>query len=349
MLIIKEDDFLKIKKEIKSAGIDPEALTEKLKSIKKVIVVCGPTCTGKTRLAVHLAELFNTDIISIDSMQVYRGMDIGTDKFKSKDLKIKQYMVDISNPDNPVTVVKFRNICRRVIEDEFFKKKRIPLIAGGSGLYIRAVIDNLEFTAKTGVDDYGDNSVREKIGVDIKKYGLEFIYKKLCDVDPVYAAKIGANDERRIIRALEVFRITGIPFSLFQKRWSDRKSIYNVSMLGLIMEKKNLNECIETRVEDMFSRGLVKEVKNLLARGYKNCYSLKQALGYKEVIEFLNGKISLVDCRKEIIQNTKKLVKKQLTWFKADMRINWLRTDKYDNILNLMIDAIKIINEDCKK
>jgi tRNA dimethylallyltransferase len=276
-------------------------------------------------------------------MQVYRGMNIGTDKFRSENYGIKQYMVDISDPDNPVTVVEFRDICRKVIEDEFLKKGKIPLVAGGSGLYIRAVIDDLEFTPEAIIDD---RNIREKVKNDIRKYGLKRVFEDLQFIDPVYSKKISSNDERRIIRAIEVFELTGIPFSHFQKKWNERVSIYNISLLGLIRQKESLMECIVSRVESMFNRGLVSEVKNLVSRGYGSCYSIKQAVGYKEVISYLNGEVSIDDCKKEVIKNTKKLAKKQLTWFKADPRINWLRTDNYDNIFNLIIDAIRIITRD---
>jgi len=347
MFTIKEENILTIKNKLKKSGIKIEYLKEELISQKKVVVICGPTCTGKTRLAVYMVKLFGTDIISVDSMQVYRGMDIGTDKFNTQDFGIRQYMIDIIEPDYHLTAVEFRNICRKIIEHEFFKKNKIPVIAGGSGLYIRAVIDNLEFIPEAGGGKAASQiyKVREHIKENIEKYGLKYVYNMLRDSDLVYSNKISENDERRIIRALEVLNITGIPFSQFQKQWEERKSIYNLSMLGLIMEKKNIEKCIESRVEKMFERGLIQEVEKLIKKGYGNCYSMKQALGYKEVIKYLKGKITVEDCRKEIIQNTKKLLKKQLTWFKADPRINWIRTDNYDNIIHLIIDAIKILNK----
>jgi len=191
MLLIEKNDLLRIKKELKSAGIVLESSIDKLKSTKTVIIICGPTCTGKTQLAIHLAKLFSTDILSVDSMQVYRGMNIGTDKFRSENYGIKQYMVDISDPDNPVTVVEFRDICRKVIEDEFLKKGKIPLVAGGSGLYIRAVIDDLEFTPEAIIDD---RNIREKVKNDIRKYGLKRVFEDLQFIDPVYSKKISSND-----------------------------------------------------------------------------------------------------------------------------------------------------------
>jgi len=349
MLIFKEDSILKIKKNLKSAGLSIETLKEKLILQKKVVVICGPTCTGKTRLAVYMAKLFDTDIISVDSIQVYKGMDIGTDKFNTEDYGIRQYMIDITEPDYHLTAVEFRNICRKIIEHEFFKKNKIPIIAGGSGLYIRAVIDNLEFTPEISVGkDSIIYKVREHIKNDIEKYGLKYAYNMLRNSDPDYSNKISENDERRIIRALEVLKIAGIPFSQFQKQWDERKSIYNLSMLGLIMDKKNIEKCIESRVEEMFNRSLIQEVERLIKKGYGNYYSMKQALGYREVINYLKGKVTLEDCRREIIQNTKKLLKKQLTWFKADPRVNWIRADNYDNIFHLIIDVMKILSKEFK-
>ena len=159
---------------------------------------------------------------------------------------------------------------------------------------------------------------------------------KLKQVDPLYAAKISPNDKKRIIRAIEVYTLTGHPFSSFQDKWQTRKSIYNCIIIGLLTEKEKLHANIERRVDIMLKKGLISEVEDLVKKGYKDSNSMTQAVGYKEVLRYLGGDIDIDTCRQEIIKNTKRLAKKQMTWFNADPRINWIRTDNYDNIFDLI-------------
>ena len=339
----------KLKDILKKSSINLNNFIKKAQELKKVIVICGPTCTGKSKVSIYLAKILNTDIISIDSMQVYRGMNIGTDKYDTTRYGIKQFMVDIYNPDHSVTAVEFRESCRKLIDREFFLKNKIPLITGGSGLYIRAVLDDLEFVSGDNdnlTEEIFSNEIRNKIKQEIDETSLNNMFEKLKKTDPKYCEKISPNDERRIIRALEVYKITGKPFSYFQNKWNERESIYNCTFIGLIKDKKILHECIENRMNLMFEKGLVNEVLELIKNGYKNAYSLNQAVGYKEVIKYLEGKLTIEDCKKEIIKNTKKLAKKQITWFKADPRIKWISIDNYDNIFYLIKDIIRIILED---
>lgn len=329
----------RLKASLKASSIDYDTLVSRLKEKKKVIIICGPTGVGKSMVGLNLAKILSTSIISVDSMQIYRGMDIGTDKYPVEMYGVKQYMIDVFNPDHYVTVVEFRDICRKIIEKEFFLKNRIPLLVGGSGLYIRGVIDNLKFIPES------DSSVRRKLKEEIREYGLATYYEKLRKIDPIYSRKISSNDERRIIRALEVYEITGKPYSFFQDSWEDRKSIYDVIFLGFNIERSKLYRNIEERVDSMFKKGLVEEVENLVKEGYENCYSLRQAVGYKEVLRYLRGEISLAQCIYDVKRNTKKLAKKQITWFKQDKRIKWIRVDKYDNILELLEGILKIVWE----
>jgi tRNA dimethylallyltransferase len=346
MNIITKKEINILKNNLMRDEIDIDFIRNILIKEKKVILICGPTCCGKSNLAVSLAILFRTNIISIDSMQVYKGMDIGTDKLRTEKYKINQYMIDLFEPGYTVTAVEFRDICRSIIEKEFFEKKNIPILVGGSGLYIRSVVDDLEFTPF--FEEINNKIIRESIKNEIKLKGTEHFYKKLLKVDPQYCEKISKNDERRITRALEVYEITGKPFSYFQNKWSERKSIYNCTFLGMTRDKKNLNNCIVRRIEDMFSNGLLEEVKLLIEKGYNDSFSLKQAVGYKELLNYLNGSIDYKESIQEIIKNTKKLAKKQLTWFKADPRIEWVRVDNYYDICDLINDTIKIILKDLK-
>ncbi|MCL5073386.1 MAG: tRNA (adenosine(37)-N6)-dimethylallyltransferase MiaA [Actinobacteria bacterium] len=346
MNIITEKEIDLLKNNLVRDKINMDFIREILIKEKKVLLVCGPTCCGKSNLAVNLAILFKTNIISIDSMQVYKGMNIGTDKLRTEKYKINQYMIDLFEPGHNVTAVEFRDICRSIIEKEFFEKKNIPILVGGSGLYIRAVIDDLEFTSS--IEEINNKAIRENIKNEIKLKGTEHFFNKLIEIDPQYCKKISKNDERRITRALEVYEITGKPFSYFQNKWSERKSIYNCTFIGLFKDKNNLNDCIVKRIERMFSDGLLEEIKTLIGKGYRECISLNQAVGYKEILDYLNNSIVYEEAIKEIIKNTKKLVKKQLTWFKADPRIEWIKIDNYYNICDLISDTIKIIWKDLK-
>ncbi len=345
MLLDKENMKI-VEKKLKEYGTSAGDIRIKAIKEEKAIVICGPTCTGKTGMAINLAKILGTDIISLDSMQVFTGMDIGTDKFDTAKLGIRQYMVDVFAPDHRVTVVEFREVCRELIDSDFYKKGKIPLMAGGSGLYVRAVIDDLDFVSGDNLGQ--DLDLRESLEKDIKKNGTRNAYERLNEIDPEYAEKIGESDAKRIIRALEVYNITGIPFSRFQNKWEERKSIYNCTMIGLRKEKKDIESCIVRRVEKMLERGLVDEVKELIKKGYKDSNSLRQAVGYKEVIEYLDnkGKSGVEYLRPMIIKNTKKLVKKQRTWFRADPRIKWITVDNCDNMLNSIIEALKILWRD---
>jgi len=314
-----------------------EALREKLVSQKSVLIICGPTGVGKSKLAADWAQRWKTGIISVDSMQVYQGMTIGTDKQYSPHFKL--YMVDLFTPDHYITAVRFRQICRPLIEQNFLDRGKIPILAGGSGLYIRAVTDRLKFAPPR------DRDIRHNLGEKIKEEGIGKYYQLLQKVDRPYSLKISANDERRIIRGLEVYYISGKPFSSYQDDWEERDSDYNSIFIGLNKDRKLLYADIESRVDLMFEKGLVDEVNKLLEQGFEHSFPLKQAVGYREVIKYIKGQIDLEQCRKLVKQNTRRLAKKQLTWFSKDPRINWIRVDNYDNILSLNHDFLKIIEE----
>jgi tRNA dimethylallyltransferase len=312
-------------------------IKQRLISEKYLLIVCGPTASGKSQAALILAAIFNTNIISADSMQAYIGMDIGTDKRDFNKFGINQFLINICKPDHFLTSVEYRDKARKIIKEEFFDKGEIPVIAGGSGLHMRAITDDLMNVPEVS------HSLRYKIKNSINDKGLIYHYEKLKSVDPQYAEKISSNDERRIIRALEVFENTGKKFSEFQNKWQDRKSIYKCVFIGLYSERKKLYENIEKRVNKMIEDGLVNEVKGLVSSGFANSFSMRQAIGYKELMKYLNGETTFDFAVNEIKKNTRHLAKKQYTWFNADNRINWITTDNYDNIYNLTDEILNII------
>ncbi len=315
------------------------SIIKKLIDRKILLIICGPTCVGKSKLAFNIARILDTDLISADSMQAYKGMDIGTAKYSLSDSLIKQYMIDLVDPDYNLTVVEFRNKAREIIRDNFFKIRKIPVLVGGSGLHIRCVIDDLAQVPEA------DPNIRKKIIETIKSKGLGALYEKLKNVDPLYSKKISPNDEKRIIRALEVEESSGKPFSSFQINWDKRESIYDIIFLGLIADRKKLYNDIEKRVDEMFKKGLVDEVSSLKEKGYDLNHSFKQAIGYKEVLKYINHQISLEECKDEVKKNTRNLAKKQITWFKADSRIKWINADDFDKITDLTKHTLKVIGE----
>ncbi len=339
METIRNSELKSFKIKLKSNHIDLDGLIKKLASLRKVVVICGPTCTGKSRVGVIVAKLLNTDIISVDSIQVYKGMDIGTDKYKLEGHGIKQYMTDIFDPDHNLSIIEFKEICDDIIRKYFFFKEKIPLLVGGSGLYIRGII--------SGMDPVPDKNeeIRRRLKEEIESYGIKKYYLKLKKIDPEYAKKISECDQRRIIRALEVYETTGLSFSSLQSVWKNKKSTCEAIFIGLMMERTALYRRIDERVEEMFKKGLVEEVRKLVDRGYKNCRSVLQAVGYKEVLKYLSGEVTLENCVAEVKMNTRRLAKKQATWFNSEPKINWIRVDNYDNIFNLTRDIFEIIQK----
>jgi len=331
------NDFNEFKINIHQLFPKLEELKEKLIKDKFLIIICGPTGTGKSDLAFYMAKLFATNIISIDSMQAYRKMNIGTDKKNYEENGVIQYMVDICEPDHILTSAEYRNIARKIIEEKFFKKSMLPILAGGSGLHIRAVTEDLMHAPG------GDFKFRNKFKEDSDANGIESLYEKLKKLDNKYAEKISINDERRILRALEVIETSGKKYSDFQDKWVKRKSIYNCVFLGLNIDRKKLYESVEKRIDIMIKNGLLKEVDGLFKEGFGDSLSFKQAIGYKELSQYLKEEISFEEAVKNIKTNTRHLVKKQLTWFKADERIEWIMVDNYDNIYNLILSILNVI------
>jgi tRNA dimethylallyltransferase len=290
----------------------------------KLLVICGPTCVGKSSLAIELAKILHTDIISVDSMQAYRGLDIGTDKTDTRAGPVKQYMIDIVDPDYHLTVLEFRDLARDIIENKFFTAGKIPILVGGSGLHLRCITEDLIEAPYVGPD------IRQKVKKDVKEEGIKKSYEKLLEMDPDYAKKIGVRDEKRIIRALEVIETCGRPFSSFQTNWQKRESIYNTIFLGISADREKIYKDIGERVEKMFQKGLVEEVKTLKAKGTDKNISISQAIGYKEVIELLDKRIDFEECKEKIKKNTRNLAKKQMTWFKSEKRISWIDANVFD-------------------
>ncbi|MGF6950996.1 tRNA dimethylallyltransferase [Neobacillus sp. B4I6] len=287
-----------------------------LDSKQKLLVIIGPTAVGKTKLSIEMAKRYNGEIISGDSMQIYRGMDIGTAKIKKDEMEgIPHYLIDIKEPFENFSVAEFQLLVRAKI-GEIAKKGKLPIIVGGTGLYIQSVIYDYQFS-----DVPGDESYRLKLEERVKKIGNEALYKELLEVDPGSASQIHQNNVRRVIRALEIFHLTGKTMQEFQST-QQPDLLYNTAIVGLSMEREKLYERINYRVDLMMEEGLIEEVKGLYQRGLRDCQSI-QAIGYKEMYAYLEGRVPLEEAIENLKQNSRRYAKRQLTWFRNKMEVSW--------------------------
>lgn len=283
----------------------------------KPIVILGPTATGKSKLAIELAKEINGEIISADSMQVYRGMDIGTAKpTKEERQGIPHQLIDVRDPDQEWTVSDFVDNTNRLIK-EIENRERVPLVVGGTGLYLWSLLEGYSFPLAPA-----NKEIRERL----EKIPLTTLYSQLTTIDPSSAKKIHPNDKKRTIRALEVYELTGKPISELQKRDEPRRSVSGSEprLIGLNLPREELYKRIEQRVDNMIEKGLVEEVKGLLAKGYSKDLPSFQALGYKEVIEYLEGHWTLDQTTEELKKRTRHFARRQMTWFKRFKDVKWL-------------------------
>jgi tRNA dimethylallyltransferase len=283
----------------------------------KVLFIIGPTAIGKSKLAIELAKKLNGEIISADSMQVYIGMDIGTAKPSKEELEeIPHHLINILSPDKLWSVLDFVNNAKRLIE-EIVERGKLPIVVGGTGLYLNALIEGHSFP-----EIQKNTEIRNKLEGEVNEFGSPHLYEKLKKVDPASALKININDAKRIIRALEVYELTGKPLS--EQATKDRTSLnFEPVIIGLDMERPALYKKIEKRIDDMLAKGLVNEVKALIKEGYDPKLTSMQAIGYKEVAEHLHGKYSYDELVNILKQNTRNFAKRQMTWFKRFKNVKW--------------------------
>jgi len=295
----------------------------------KVLALVGPTASGKTALSILLAEKLHAEIISADSRQIYKFLNVGTAKPTFADLhRVPHHFIDILNPDQEYNAAEFGQQARGKIED-LLKQGIQPIIVGGSGLYIRAIIDG--FFQGPGKD----SEIREHLEEEAKKQGAEQLYEKLKQVDPVSAAKMDASKVRRVVRALEIYNITGKKISDLHSGQESRAP-FEVIQFGLEWDRKTLYDRINQRVEDMVTKGLIEEVRELNARGYCLGMNALNTVGYKETFEFIEGKLTQGEMIRLMKQNSRHYAKRQLTWFRADKRIRWILVNEQTNWEEIM-------------
>ena len=302
-----------------------------------VIVIVGPTCSGKTALAIELASKLKTGIISADSRQVYKYLNIGTAKPTETQLKnVKHHLIDYLNPDEKFNASKFSVEATKVIS-QLQMEGKIPIVVGGSGLYIKAlvygIIDEVEV----------DEDYRNELYELRKKYGNEFLYNELKKVDPESADKMLPQNWKRIIRALEVFHLTGKTIGYFHST-QKKKENYHFKQYGLQWERSKLYKNIDDRVDNMKANGLVDEVKSILAMGYDKKINALNTVGYKEIISYLENEISLDKAVELIKRNTRHFAKRQLTWFKKDQRIKWFNIHEFTQLDQIAEEIILSLN-----
>lgn len=289
-----------------------------LNSKKPLIVLLGPTAAGKTKLSLELSKKFNCEIISGDSMQVYRGMDIGTAKATPEEREqVPHHLIDIRHPDEAFSVSEFQQLAAASI-DQVHSGNKIPLIVGGTGLYIEAVCYQYEFSETSQ-----DEVFRQQCEAYAEQRGNEALYERLVKLDPQTAERLHPNDRRRVIRALEVHHLTGEPMSQ-QRRGQPKESPYDLCLIGLHMERSLLYERIERRIDLMVKDGLISEVEALLAKGYNEHMVSMQGLGYKEIIQYLQGEYDWDTAMYMLKRNTRRFAKRQLSWFRHMNDVHWV-------------------------
>ena len=297
---------------------------------ENLFILIGPTAIGKTALSIDLAKKLNGEIISADSMQIYKYMDIGTAKITKNEMEgIPHHLIDIIYPDEEYTVSNYQRDASRLIED-INSRNKLPMVVGGTGLYINSLVYNLNFAKVPPNEEY-----RQELEQLAKTRGDAYIHNKLAEIDMESSESISVNDRKRIIRALEIHRITGKSMSEHNKNFRREIDKYNLSMICLNMDREKLYDRINKRVDMMIEDGLIDEVKNILHRGYSgNLVSLK-GIGYKEIIMYLEGHISLDAAIDKIKQGSRNYAKRQLTWFRRDHRIQWMNVDEFSNFNEL--------------
>ena len=307
---------------------------------KPLIVLTGPTAVGKTSLSISLAKAVNGEIISADSMQVYKGMDIGSAKIRKEEMQgVTHYLVDILEPEEEFHIGKVQELAKAALE-EIYAKGKIPILVGGTGFYIQAVTRDIDFTQAEQ-----ETSYREELEQLAKEKGAEYLHEKLREVDSKSAENIHANNVKRVIRALEFYHQNGTPISEHNEEQKQQTSPYNLAYFVLTAPREILYERIDRRVDQMMEEGLLKEVKSLRERGCHRGMVSMQGLGYKEILAYLEGEYPLEEAVRILKRDTRHFAKRQLTWFRREQDVIWVDKEQFHwneaEILEYMMSVLK--------
>ena len=298
----------------------------------KIIIICGPTAIGKTTVAIDLAQYFEGQIIGADSMQVYKYMDIGTAKPTAEEQgRVLHHMIDIVEPDEPFDAAQYAEWARAKII-ALDQQKITPFVVGGTGLYIKALVYGL-FDEKVS-----DPKVRARLKAEAETRGIEYLYERLSRMDPATAARLHPNDSYRILRALEVVATTGQAISVHHQKHGFLERPFEILKIGLNLDRTLLYERINRRVDAMIAAGFLQEVKDLLARGYSADLKSMQSIGYRHMVDFIDGRFSWAECVRTLKRDHRRYAKRQLTWFGADPEIIWKDPGQVQEIQLLIED-----------
>ena len=305
-----------------------------------LIVLTGPTAVGKTSLSISLAKAVNGEIISADSMQVYKKMDIGSAKIRSEEMQgIPHYLVDVLEPEEEFHIVKFQQMAKKAMED-IYSRGKIPILVGGTGFYIQAVTKDIDFTEAQQENDY-----RKELEALAEEKGGEHLHEMLRKVDPVSADAIHAHNVKRVIRALEFYHQNGSPISAHNEEQKQHESPYNLAYFVLNMPRELLYERIDLRVDQMMKEGLLEEVSRLKKEGCHRGMVSMQGLGYKEILAYLDGEYPLEEAVRVLKRDTRHFAKRQLTWFRREQEVTWVNKDQFsyqkDQILGYMLEICR--------
>lgn len=302
---------------------------------EKVIVICGPTASGKTALSIELAKQINGEIISSDSMQIYKEMNIGTAKPTPEETQgIKHYLIDFVSPEERYSVADYKKDAKKAIK-EILQKGKVPIIVGGTGLYVDSLIYEIEYPEIEFDEEY-----RDELENQVEKNGLEELYKKAKEIDPKAIEKISPNDKKRILRILEIYHATGKNKTEQEKESRKKEVEYDYKVYALNWDREKLYERINKRVDIMIEQGLIEEVKEIYKK-YDKFPTAMQGLGYKEVVEYLKNETTKEEMIEKIKRETRRYAKRQMTWFRKNKQTIWLNAeDKIQNNIQIILEGL---------
>ncbi len=300
------------------------------------IIILGATATGKTKISIELAKSLDTEIINADSMYIYKDLSIGTAKPTCEEMKgIKHHIIDVANPSENFNVINYRDLARVVIDD-FKSRKLLPIAVGGTGFYIDSLISNYSYGSATHSEE-----IRNELEEELQKFGKEYLYNKLKSISPISASKLHTNDTVRVIRALEICLQNNL--SIISHENNQEPILKKPLLIGLTMNREILYDRINLRVDIMLKNGLVDEVRQLYNLGYRpDTHQSMRGIGYKEIVEYLEGNISLDMAIDKIKQHTRNYAKRQITWFKRNKNIHWFDIQEDNNIVDKIIDLFSV-------
>ncbi len=321
-----------------SALLPMAALSERQVRRKPLVVIVGPTAVGKSGVAVEVAKRLESEILTADSRQVYRGMDVGTDKPPIAARQgIVHHLIDLVDPDQPFNTGLFRHHASAAI-DGLYQRRLLPLVVGGTGLYVRTLLQGLCEAPPS------DPMVRAQLSIDARQQGHDRLYDRLVGLDPITAAKLHPRDTAKVIRALEVHHLSGVPMSFFQARHAFSERPFSSLLIGLNRDREHLYRRIEERIDCQLANGLIEETRILLGRGYRRDSPAMKGLGYQHVAAYLDGACGREDMVSQFKRDTRRFAKRQMTWFRREPGINWLMIEELEPMDETVERVIRLIH-----